>query len=298
METIEAYQKFKTANPIKKEKWQPDALIVVPKSADQLIVDITNTFHSRRIKSPDDGAGVLAINNGNTLILPPGFERQIVQLNDPANRMGKASNNREIFQDLSQRFLKRGTLAESFFKFIDVCKDQNVDYAAIAGACTYYYWGGWPIYDIDVVVPNSEHLQRLINVYGGEIQESESGIGRMKYLNLGDIDALTDLELKYTVGSTIHRREFSYDELIGEGKQQRLFGENINLADPISTVALKLYLGRFGVDPWGIPKDDYEDALGTMVDQRIAWDALEAKGHQMGILDRIHLGKKIYSELY
>lgn len=291
MEIIEQYSQFKRENPLKVDKWQPDAVVVVP-GGHSLYKDMQTTFHSSPISIlEEDSKGVV------TRELYDAQGEKMTLRNPVINIDGLNISNREAFIALSQQFLKRGSLAETFFKFHDVCRDLGVDYAAVAGACTYYYWGGWPIYDIDVVVPSAEQLQKLANVYKVDIQETESGIGRMKYLNLGDVDALTDLELKYTDRIGTHRKEFSYRELAGDVVTGNLFGEDFRMAAPVETVLLKLYLGRFGVDAWGIAKDDYEDGLGVLQDQQITFELIEREAVKMGIIGRVEIGKKIAEDV-
>lgn len=208
--------------------------------------------------------------------------------------LGSQSVIREFFRRFTPDCLPRKSIAASYYNFYDLAEEEGVPFIVVAGGCTYYYWGVHPLYDIDVVVPAISHLERLSEKSGNSVcYNSVSDIGNMNYLNLEDVDVLSDLTLYSNWNGKRNERNFSFEELFKDSLSVDFFGIKTRMTSPEATVLMKFYLGRFGIDKWGIPKDDYEDGWGTFMSQGIDRDCLSLKARDMGITEELELAEKI-----
>lgn len=205
---------------------------------------------------------------------------------------------RQFFLRFTPDCLPRKTIAENYYRFYDLCRETDISLLIIAGACTYYYWGVHPLYDIDVVVPSIKEMEILAQKTEGQInRNSASKIGVMNYLNLGDVDVLSDINLISDKGEIEKQRLFSFAELFEDSWQVDFLGVKSRMTSPEMTVLMKFFLGRFGMDNWGVPKDDYEDGWGTFLKQGINRHSLRVRAHKMGILEEVDLAEQIAKQV-
>lgn len=309
------YTEFRGANKTIKPLSIPDRVVVLegyPADIEhRLLAGITETY-----KLPDlmkaAPNGLASINHG-VVVGREGIEqygkdvlngwRLDSQLQLKVSRFGGEYSTqleivRSFFREATPWFFKKGKLADTFYRFSDACETLDVNHVLVAGACTYYYWGGWPLWDIDTVMNSIQALNKLARLNHKQVDCTESDIGKMKYVDFGEVDALADLTLSYREDSKKVDTDFSYQELTADARCIRLFGQECQITSAEMTVLMKLYLGRFGLDKWNVPKDDYEDGLGVLVSQDVSLDAIIKRAQRLGIVERIETGIEIAEKVF
>lgn len=206
--------------------------------------------------------------------------------------------NRNFFKSSTGWFFQKAGIAETFYHFSDICTDLSLDHVIVAGACTYYYWGGWPLWDIDTVVASSADLEAVAKRDGRQVQSTSSTVGKMNYVDCGEVDVVSDLILSYYEGGNRVENDFSFSELIADAQTVRLFGEGCLMTSAEMTVVMKFYMGRFGKDPWGVPKDDYEDGIGVLFAQGLNFGNIFNRAKRLGIEGRVIVAADIASEVF
>lgn len=275
---IEDYKKFRGNRILSLEPWRPDSQVV------------TKGFSI-------DTNHLLAQQSATTLHLPVlnnTDETSNIEIYENTGFQDVDQMIRQFFLRFTPDCLPRKTIAENYYRFYDLCREKGIPFLIIAGACTYYYWGVHPLYDIDVVVPSIKEMEILAQKTEGQInRNSASKIGVMNYLDLGDVDVLSDINLISDREGIGKQRLFSFAELFEDSWQVDFFGVKSRMTSPEMTILMKFFLGRFGMDNWGVPKDDYEDGWGTFLKQGINLNNLRLRAHGMGILEEVDLAEQI-----
>lgn len=205
---------------------------------------------------------------------------------------------RDFFLQLSPLVFKKNNLVEKYYYFHDLCQGLGSKSVLVTGACTYYYQGRRPLEDIDTVVSGVGDLEKISASTGRPLESTTSKVGMMNYVNLGEVDVLSDLRLAYknAEGNSVYTN-FPFEELAKGARKVRLFGLPVMLTSPEVTVLMKIYLGRYGVDDWGLPKDDYEDARGVVESQKVDFPSLKQRARELGMLERFALGERILKSI-
>ena len=324
-ELVGHYQKFREGKQYPQKLWVPPLAIIfsgIPdKITQSLIRNCTETFRFPMLGQESE-KHVIKDNSGNPQILtesintmsrqglpihvfkscqeaiqPRGiskpeesiFFEHTLEVNNSLDQI-----TRSFFLQISPYIFKKGKLVDRYYYFFDLCQKLDIENILVTGACIYYYQGRRQLEDIDTVVSNLRDLEKISSATGKPLESTSSKVGIMKYVNLGEVDILSDLRLAYKEddNKSIYA-DFNFTELKSDAQRVNLFGLPALITSPEMTVLMKMYLGRYGVDEWGLPKDDYEDTRGVIISQNVDLASLEKRAKKLGALDRVILGEKI-----
>jgi|SRR3989344_2559578 len=278
---IEEYKKLRDKRPLSLEPWKPDFKVKIegfsPRLEELIKESSLSTLHLPVLLLEEE-------NNPQTI-----FKKDLSLSTD--------QNLRRFFLQFTPKCFTE-EIAKSYYHFYDLCQETKTTFIVVAGGCTYFYWGVYPLHDIDVVVPSVDDSENLASKIGNEIHyASSSNVGVMNYLNLGDVDVLSDVILYSDREDKRRERLFSFDELAEDAMEVDFFGVKTKMTSPEMTVLMKFYLGRFGIDKWGVIKDDYEDGWGTFIKKDLNIEKLRQRANRMGIEEELELAERVGKEV-